>query len=264
MALSLKHQRKLFSMKKLCFTWLILFVAVFAFAQDFEGTLNIKTTYKESAKDTTPDRENFKLFVKGKHAMIDHKGFGRMILNTEKNELLTVLGSATQPTIWKINLNTLNQLGGLLSLMKSITGQDVMNVNAKTKLSVTTATTTIGGYKCTKYSATDEGHTGIVWVANDFPYDLSPVWSALNIQPALSNAGINKGMILKAVSKSNKTGETNIMNITPKQQAVEDKLFEIPAKGQMIDITPMLVQMLQSQKPEDVQKMLQQMMPQKQ
>ncbi len=251
-------------MKNFCFTWLILFFSFFAFAQDFEGTLNIKTTYKESAKDTTPDGENFKLFVKGKRAMIDHKGFGRMILNTEKNELMAVLGSATQPTVWKINLSTLNQLGGLLSLMKSITGQDVMSVNAKTKLAATTATASLGGYKCTKYMTTDEGHTGTVWVANDFPFDLSPVWSALNVQPALTNAGINKGMILKAVSKSTKTGETNTMTVTPKAQPVDEKLFEIPAKGQMIDITPMLVQMLQSQKPEDVQKMLQQMMPQKQ
>lgn len=251
-------------MKNICFTWLILFFSFFVSAQDFEGTLNIKTTYKESAKDTTPSGEDFKLFVKGKKAMIDHKGFGRMILNTEKNELLAIMGSNTQPTIWKINLTTLNQLGGLLSLMKSITGQDVMNVNAKTKLVATTATASLSGYKCTKYTATDEGHSGTVWVSNDFPFDLSHVWGALNIQPALTNAGINKGMILKAVSKSNKTSETNTMTVSPKAQPVDDKLFEIPAKGQMIDITPMLVQMMQNQKPEDVQKMLQQMMPPKQ
>lgn len=249
-------------MKKLS-VLLLLILPFFVSAQDFEGVLNIKTTYKESAKDTTPDLNDFKLFVKGKKAMIDQENFGRIILNTEKNELLAVLGEGTQPTVWKINLNTLNQLGGLLLLMKSVTGQDVMNISAKTTLTATKETNTISNYKCTKYTATDEAHSGSVWITTAFPYDLSPVWSALNVQPALTNAGISKGMILKAVSKSAKTGETNTMTVTPKQQPVDDKAFEIPAKGQMIDITPLLTQMMQNQKPEDVQKMLQQMMPKK-
>jgi hypothetical protein len=244
----------------------LIIVTLFSFsiyAQDFEGILNIKTTYKESAKDTAPSISDFKMLVKGKKAMIDQKGFGRVILNTEKNELLAVLGEGTQPTIWKINLTTLNQLGGLLSLMKSVTGQDVMNINGNTVLTATATTSTISNYKSTKYTTADGGHTGTVWVTTDFPYDVTAIWTALNVQPALTKAGVEKGLILKADSKSSKTGESNSMVITPKKQVIEDKNFEIPAKGQMIDITPMLVQMMQNKKPEEVQQMLQQMMPRK-
>ncbi len=250
-------------MKNICTLFIITLFSFSIYAQDFEGILNIKTTYKQSVKDTAPSISDFKMLVKGKKAMIDQKGFGRIILNTEKNELLAVLGEGTQPTIWKINLTTMNQLGGLLSLMKSITGQDVMNINAKTVLTATTATSTISSYKCTKYTTADGGHTGSVWVTTAFPYDLSGIWNALNVQPALANAGVEKGLILKADSKSSKTGESNSMTIVPKKQAVEDKNFEIPAKGQMIDITPMLTQMMQNKKPEEVQQMLQQMMPRK-
>ena len=244
----------------------LLIITFFSFslsAQDFEGALNIKTTYKQSAKDTMPKVSDFKMLVKGKKAFIDQKDFGRIILNTEKNELLAVLGNGTQPTVWKINLTTLNQLGGLLSLMKSITGQDVMNINAKTVLTATTTTSNIANYKSTKYTTSDGSHNGTVWVTTEFPYDLSGIWNSLNIQPALTNAGITKGTILKANSKSSKTGESNTMIITPKKQVVEDKVFDIPTKAQVMDITPLLTQMMQNKKPEEVQQMLQQMMPRK-
>ena len=92
---------------------------------------------------------------------------------------------------------------------------------------------------------------------------MNGIWSALNIMPALKNAGIEKGMILKAVSKSTKTGESNTMTITPKQTTVADTNFEIPAKAQIMDVTPLLTQMMQNKSPEEVQKMLEQMMPKK-
>ena len=244
----------------------LLIITFFSFslsAQDFEGALNIKTTYKQSAKDTMPKVSDFKMLVKGKKAFIDQKDFGKIILNTEKNELLAVLGNGTQPTVWKINLTTLNQLGGLLSLMKSITGQDVMNISAKTALTATTATSTISNYKSTKYTTSDADHSGTVWITTEFPYDLTGIWNSLNIQPALTKVGITKATILKANSKSNKTGESNSMVITPKKQTVEDAVFEVPIKAQVMDITPLLTQMMQNKKPEEVQQMLQQMMPRK-
>jgi hypothetical protein len=232
-------------------------------AQTFEGVLNIKSSYKENAKDTTPSVNNYKLMVKGTKAMIDHKGFGKMILNTSANEMHVIVGEGSQPAIWKVNLSTINQLGGLLMLMKAATGQDVMTITPQTKLTATSATPTIGGFKCTKYTTSDAAHSGSVWIANDFPGDLSGIWAALNVMPALKSAGISKGMIMKADSKSTKTGESNTMTIIPKKQAVEDKIFELPLGGQIMDITPLLTQMMQSQKPEDVQKMLMQMIPKK-
>lgn len=230
-------------------------------AQVFEGTLTIKTSYKENAKDTTPSQNNFKLFVKGDKAAIDQKGT-KIILQAKTNEMFMIMGgSAQQPTVWKINLNTVNQLGGLLTLMKSIIGQDVMNINAKTQLTATNSTTTIGNYKCTKYTTADAAHTGSVFITNAFPYDMSSIWNALNVAPALKNAGIEKGMILKAVSKSTKTGESNTMTITPKNSVVEEAMFALPAKAQIMDVTPLLTQMMQNKSPEEVQKMLEQMMP---
>jgi hypothetical protein len=239
----------------------ILFTASELYAQSFEGVLNIKSSYKENAKDTTPSISNFKLLVKGSKATIDQKGFGKIILNAAANEMFIIVGQGTQPTIWKVNLNTINQLGGLLMLMKVATGQDVMNITPQTKLTATTSTATISGFKCTKYSSSDANHSGSVWISNDFQGDLSGIWNALNILSALKSAGISKGMILKAISKSSKTGESNTMTISPKAQTVEDKIFELPANGQTMDITPLLTQMMQNQKPEEVQKMLMQMMP---
>jgi hypothetical protein len=147
--------------------------------------------------------------------------------------------------------------------MKSITGQDVMNINGKTVLTATTTTSTVSTYKSTKYTTADGNHNGTVWVTTEFPYDLSGIWNSLNIQPVLTNAGITKGTILKANSKSSKTGESNSMVITPKKQVVDDALFEVPTKAQIMDITPLLTQMMQNKKPEEVQQMLQQMMPRK-
>ena len=232
-------------------------------AQNFEGILNIKSSYKENSKDTVLSVNDYKLFVKGTKAMIDQKGFGRIILNATSNELHVIVGQGTQPAIWKVNLSTINKLGGLLMLMKATTGQDVMSITPETKLSATASTSTISGYKCTKYTATDASHSGSVWISNDFPADLSGIWSALNIEPALKNTGMSKGMILKAVSKSTKTGESTTMSIVPKKQVVEDKNFELPSGGQIMDITPLLTQMMQNQKPEEVQKMLMQMIPKK-
>lgn len=240
-----------------------LLVSLLVNAQAFEGTLTIKTSYKESTKDTTPDQNNFKLFVKGDKAAIEQKGT-KIILQAKTNEMYMIMGgSAQQPTVWKINLNTVNQLGGLLTLMKSITGQDVMNINAKTQLTATNTTTTIGNYKCTKYTTSDAAHTGSVFITTAFPYDMSSIWNALNVAPALKNAGIEKGMILKAVSKSTKSGESNTMTITPKNAVVEEAMFVVPAKAQIMDVTPLLTQMMQNKSPEEVQKMLEQMMPKK-
>jgi len=233
-------------------------------AQNFEGALNIKSSYKENAKDTTPTVNNFKMLVKGTKAMIDHKGFGKMILNTAANELHVVVGEGTQPVIWKVNLVTLNKLGGLLMLMKAATGQDVMTITPETKLTATTSASTLSGYKCLKYNTADANHTGSVWIASDFSQNLTGLWSALNVAPALKNSGISEnGMILKAISKSTKTGESNTMTITPKAQTVEDKIFELPSGGQVMDITPLLTQMMQNKKPEEVQQMLMQMIPKK-
>lgn len=232
-------------------------------AQTFEGVLNIKSSYKETVKDTTPSINDFKMLVKGTKAMIDHKGFGKMILNTSANELHVIVGQGSQPAIWKVNLTTINQLGGLLMLMKAATGQDVMTITPETKLTATSSTTTVSGYKCTKYTTSDAVHSGSVWIANDFPGDLSGIWSALNVAPALKNAGVNKGMIMKATSKSLKTGESNTMTITPKAQTVDDNNFELPSGGQIMDITPLLTQMMQNKKPEEVRDMLMQMMPKK-
>ncbi len=249
------------------FPTILLLVFSFQFAQAqtkiFEGVLDIKTVYKKTAKDTSTSTNNFKLFMKGNKAMIDHKEFGKMVMNTENQILHVIVGQGSQPVIWKVNIATLNQLGGLLMLMKAATGQDVMNITPQTKLTATTASATLSGYKTIKYNTYDETHTGNIWVVNDFPHNMTGLWTALNITPALNSANIKNGMILKAESKSNKTGETNTMTITPKAQAVEDKMFELPAGGQILDVTPMLVQMMQNQKPEDVQKMLLQMMPKK-
>lgn len=250
------------TMKKFTLSLALLFICFLTQAQSFEGTLSIKTTYKENAKDTTPSNNNFKLLVKGDKAAIDQSGT-KIILQSKTNEMFMIMNGGTQPTVWKINLTTVNQLGGLLALMKSITGQDVMNINAKTQLTATTSTTTIGNYKCNKYTTADANHTGSVFISNNFPFDMNGIWSALNIMPALKNAGIEKGMILKAVSKSTKTGESNTMTITPKQATIADTNFEIPAKAQMIDVTPLLAQMMQNKSPEEVQKMLEQMMPKK-
>jgi hypothetical protein len=241
----------------------IFFFTASANAQSFEGVLNIKSSYKENAKDTTPSVNDFKMLVKGTKAMIDHKGFGKMVLNSAANELHVIVGQGTQPAIWKVNLTTINQLGGLLMLMKAATGQDVMTITPQTKLTATASTSTISGYKCTKHTTSDAAHSGSVWIANDFPGDLSGIWSALNVTPALKSAGITKGMILKATSKSSKTGENTTMTIMPKQQVIEDKNFELPSGGQIMDITPLLTQMMQNQKPEEVQKMLMQMIPKK-
>lgn len=234
-----------------------------AFSQPFEGTLYIKTTYKQNTHDTLPAINEFKMVVKGDKALIDHKGFGKMILNTAVNEVHIVVSQGTQPVVWKVNLNTLNQLGGLLLLMKAATGRDVMTITPRTQLTPTHTTSVISGYKCTKYTTTDNDHTGSLWVTNDFPHDLSGIWNALNITPVMKSAGITKGMILKATSKSLKTGESNTLLITPKMQKTDESLFELPAASQIIDITPLLTQMMQNQNPEDVQKMLLQMMPQK-
>jgi hypothetical protein len=249
------------------FTSILLLVSIFCLsssikAQPFEGMLSIKSSYKENAKDTMPSINNYKLMVKGTKAMLDQKGFGKMILNSSTNEMHVVVGEGSQPAIWKVNLSTINQLGGLLMLMKAATGQDVMTITPQTKLTATTSATTISGHKSLKYTTSDETHKGSIWISEDFPANLTAIWSTLNVATALKNSGISSNaMILKAESKSIKTGELTTMTVTPKAQTVDDKIFVLPANGQVMDITPLLTQMLQSQKPEDVQKMLMQMMP---
>lgn len=253
------------SLKKYIFlSGTITIILQFALAQSqpFEGSLLIKTLYKKDQHDTLGIAHEFTMMIKGELATTEHKSLGKIILNMRSGELHVIVGQGSQPVVWKAHLQTLNQVGGLLLLMKAATGQDVMTITPASQFQKTKAQTTISGYKCTKYTLSDAHHTGHVWIAENSPHDLSDLWSALNIKHALDNSGINGNYILlKATSKSHRTGESNSLTIVPRPKSIEKKIFELPANAQIIDITPMLLQMMQHQKPEEVQKMLLQMMP---
>lgn len=232
-----------------------------AIAQNFEGTLSIQSEYISAEKNAVPSKSNFVLILKNNKALIEQKNFGKIILHASQKEIYAIVGKGNQPTVWKVNLNTLNELGGLMALLKSVTGQDIINIQQNTKLTAGTSTQTLAGYKAKKYQTDNETYTGTAWVADNFAYDFSGVWDLFNIKKPLEDAHIKNGMILKATSKNKKTGESSTLILTPKKESIDSKIFDIPSAAQILDITPMLIQMLQSQKPEEVQKMLLQMLP---
>jgi hypothetical protein len=146
----------------------------------------------------------------------------------------------------KLNINSLKAAGGISSLLGS-------KSNASGKQPVVKATTekkVINGYNCTKYLVTDEDNTSELWVTKDITLNLSSLFGT--DAPELAD-----GAVIKGNNKNTKTGETFSFDVKPTAQKVDDATFKIPAGYQQMDMTQVIDQMMKTQKPEDVQKMLQ-------
>lgn len=221
----------------------------------FEGNLLLTTTHEGK---TTPSK--LKLTVKGDNVLIDatatQKDAPLMMVNSKTGDVHILTDKDGQKVAIKLNTRVLNSVGGLGAISNTY-GLDV-DGKAKGTVTETNETKTISGYKCRKYLVKDDEYESEFWITEELGLSLPSLLG--NVSP---ENNLPKGMILEGKGKKIKGDGTFSFKVEPTAQTVDATLFTIPKEYRVMDITFLIEQMLNSSTPEEVKKMLNQMVPKK-
>lgn len=225
---------------------------------DFEGEFHM--TNERVTKDGKKVIDKITFQVKGnKLALSTGKAGEKAILNVATGDIHMLQKQGNSFSAIKLNVDVINQIGGLASFTGNSYGYANDESNATFK--PTGQTKTIDGYTCKQYKVTDGADKGEVWMASDFPYDFTALIKLFNIEKSWGDNPTKNVMPLEGITTDAATGVTSTFKIAVEKKDVDDTLFEIPANVQVVDMTMMLQNMLQNSDPESVKKMMEQFMP---
>jgi len=226
---------------------------------DFEGEFHM--TNERVTKDGKKAIEKVTFMVKGnKLALSTGKENEKIILDVVTGDILTVQQQGSQYTAMKLNVDIINQIGGIASFTGSNYGY--ANDESDATFKATGQSKDIDGYTCKHYLVADGNDKGEVWLADDFPYDFTALVKLFNLEKSWADNPTKNVMPLAGKTTNSATGEISYFQISVEKKDVSDDLFEVPANAQVIDMTMMLENMLKNSDPEAVKKMMKQMIPQ--
>ncbi len=225
----------------------------FAEGNTFEGNLTLT-----SDKNGTVAGKNV-LAVKNDLVAIDPGVGQQMVLNVKTGDFFTVVNQGGQKMVAKLNVSVLSNL----SEMPSFLGPFSNHLGGKSDESEVKATDevkTISGYKCKKYIVKDAETVSTIWAAQDFPFSLAPLMDLLKATGS-TNPALKASFPMQASVKSTKTNDVTGFSVAVEKKALDDKLFTLPADLLVMDMTPLVQQMLQTNDPAQITKVLNSLIP---
>ena len=215
----------------------------------FEGSMAV--TFSSGGK--AQEVQKFELTTKNNQVLVDAKmkDVPRVLLNNATGALNLIMDGQGQKMAIKLNLASINKIGGLSTLM----GKSYGFSEKSTTIKATTETKEINGVKCVKYTAKDASYSTTFWVTKDVDFDFVGILGIADKFPELKEM-----MLIKASGKNLKTGETFSIDVKPTAKKVDEGIFKVPAGYQVMDMSSVIEQMMKTQKPEEIKKMLLQMM----
>jgi len=219
----------------------------------FEGNLTLTSEKNGIAGSKTV------LAVKNDLVAIDPGKGPQAVLNVSTGDFFTVVDQGGQKIVAKMNVGVLSDLPELPAFLNPFSNY-LGKENPGSEVTSTEEVKIINGYKCRKYVIKDEEATTTLWAAQDFPFSLAALMDLLKVNGSM-NAALESSFPMKAIIKNNKTSEVSGFNVTVEKKTIDEKLFALPADLLVMDMTPLIRQMLQTNDPAQIKKVLDNLMP---
>lgn len=242
----------------LCAATVLMSLSLFA-QSTFEGTMLVNYEGTNNGKTT---KSKLGITVKASKVVIDpsvdptNATAPKIIFNTTNGDIHVLADQDGRKVALKMNQQNIEALGGFSSMVNTYGLAD-----GKTNATVTATDEykTISGYKCRKHLVKSDDYNSEAWITNDLGFNLG---SILKDAGDVKSDALKNGMILAGSGKSAKTGESYKMTVDVTKKDIPSDEVKVPTEFMVMDITAMITTMLQQNKPEEVKKMLQKMIPQ--
>ena len=220
-------------MKKMNTLIALLTFVLFSFqsnAQQFEGTINIKSSDKEGLNAVfTLKKHMVKMEAK------TEEGLMTIITNKRTGDKTTLIDNGEEKTGFK--QNRANQPAKIReSLQKKAPKEE-----SKVSIQITEETKTIGDYECYKVTGKDEQVETEAWVAKDLKLSMADLFSVVNMKQkekdAYQKAFGENGFILEMKTKNLASEEEKSMTAKVEESEIEDSAFDIPEGYEFTDLT---------------------------
>ncbi len=224
-----------------------LTIATFA-GNTFEGNLTLTSDKNGTATGKTV------LAVKNNLIAIAPGSGPQMVLNVNTGDFHTVVNQGGQKIVAKLNIGVLNSLDTLPSFMGSFSDY-LGKKEGESEVKATDEVKTISGYQCRKYIVKDAQSVSTVWAAENFPFSLAPLMDLLKVSGS-ANSALKASFPMQASVKSNGTSEVSGFKVEVEKKTLDDSLFKMPADLLEMDMTGLVQQMIQTNDPAQVKKVL--------
>lgn len=210
---------------------IICFIPVKSYSQSFEGEIVMKITDKDQ---DTPQIVDY--YCKGSKIRFEAKGQegmgGAMVLDTKSYDALILMPAQKM----YMSYNYKSALGGVRDTINKAMEKGDVKMTGETK--------DFNGYKCEKWTFTDDdGTTGEAWMTKgirNFFFFSNPMGGNDN-QPEWQKKLTNEGYFPMMVTTKNSDGEVeSTMEVTSiESRALDESLFTAPAGYKKMDM-PMM------------------------
>lgn len=214
----------------------------------FEGNLTLTSDKNGTATGKTV------LAVKNDLVAIAPGEGPQMVLNVNTGEFRTVVNQGGQKLVAKLNVGVLSSLNDMPSFLGSFSNYLGKKVG-ESEVKATEEVKTISGYKCRKYIVKDADATSTVWAAENFPFSLATLMDLLKVTGS-GNTALKASFPMQASTKSAGSSDVSGFKVEVEKKTLDDNLFKMPADLLEMDMTALVQQMIQTNDPAQVKKVL--------
>lgn len=178
----------------------------------------------------------------------------QMVLNVSTGDFRTVVNQGGQKIVAKLNvgvLSTLNDMPSFLGPFSDYLGKK----EGESEVKATEEVKSISGYKCRKYIVKDSETISTVWAAEDFPFSLASLMDLLKVTGS-TNTSLKASFPLQASIKNTASSDVSGFKVEVEKKTLDDTLFKMPADLLEMDMTGLVQQMIQTNDPAQVKKVL--------
>lgn len=219
----------------------------------FEGNLILTSDKNGTATDKTV------FAIKNDLVAIEPGKGPQTVLNVSTGDFFTIINQGGKDIVAKLNVEVLNSLSELPAFLGPLSGY--IGVKAgESEVKATDEYKTISGYKCRKYIVKDSSMVSTIWAAKDFPFSLGSLMDMLKIAGG-SNPWFRASLPLQGSIKNIKTNEVSGFSISVEKKPLDDKLFVMPKDLFTVDMTPLVQQMMQTNDPAQIKRVLDSLIP---
>ncbi|HXH19022.1 MAG TPA: DUF4412 domain-containing protein [Chitinophagales bacterium] len=239
-------------MKKLLVTFSLVSASVWYLfgntGNTFEGNLTVTSDTNGTVSGRTV------LAVKNDLVAIEPGNGHQMVLNVKTGDFFTVVNQGGQKMTAKMNVSVLSGLRELPAFLEPFSSYLGSRSDAS-EVKATDEKKTISGYLCTKYIVKDKETVTTVWATRDIPFSLTSLMDVLNITGS-ANPALKASLPLQGSVKYISTSKTAGFSVSVEKKSLDARLFELPDELPVLDMTPLIQQMLQNNDPAQVKKVL--------
>ena len=221
----------------------------------FEGNLTL-TSGKSGAEGSS-----MLLAVKNDMIAINPSAGQQMVLNVKTGDFFSVVNQGNnQKMVMKMNVSVLSSLKEMPAFLGPFSNYLGATGKGNAETVATDETKTINGYKCRKYIIKDAAGVSTVWVTQDIPFSITPLLDMLKLSEGM-NATMKASFPLEGSIKDSKTSEVSNFKVAVEKKTIDEKLFTLPEGMPVLDMTPLVKQMMETNDPAQIKTMLDRLIP---